>query len=88
MSKVIYPKLKIRFSHRKGCRYAIFQYKLSRDVGFSFSTLAECRDDIADMFRKRLREDKFRWRTVNIDEKPYVITVIEEVPNLDEGWEY
>lgn len=38
-------------------RKIIFEYKLSSDIGFEFSLLSECRDDVQEIIKELLEED-------------------------------
>lgn len=35
-----------------------FMYRLSNDVGFEFSLLSECRDDVQEVLKKLMMEDE------------------------------
>lgn len=76
MRKKRYPKTKLHIRRRGNITVASFEYHLSRDVGFHFSILCECRDDIQAIMKKKLADRGYEFDEIEIDARPWIVTRI------------
>lgn len=64
-----------------------FEYELSEDLGFSFSLLSECRDDIQKELRKVLDEDGIVLGILDTESEYCNVVMFADPPWEDENGE-
>lgn len=62
-----------------------FEYELSEDLGFSFTLLSECRDDIQKGLRKMLAEDGITLGILDTESEYCNVVMFADLPWEDEN---
>lgn len=75
-AQTVFPKVKLHIWSRAGQQYVRFDYKLSKDLGFCFHMLCECRDDVQEIAKRLLTERGYEWEQVELDAQPWIATRI------------
>lgn len=75
--KELRPKMSRRRIAGHSCVF--FAYTPVKDVRCKFSLLCECRDDAQEYFREHIRGLGMRPKEIEIDARPWMITVLEPI---------
>lgn len=70
------PKCRMIRRATAGIHHCVFHYSLGAEYAFEFTLLCECRDDVADIFRKRIDDLGKMAVVVEINESPWLVTTL------------
>jgi hypothetical protein len=70
------PKFRMIRRVTAGVHHCVFRYSLGAEVAFEFTLLCECRDDVADAFKKRIDNLGKKPVVVEINESPWLVTTL------------